>query len=424
MTVRSALLVAAFDSQLKWAAGVRGALEQQGFSCRTVIPSDVPSGFSEQQLLDYGGASGVESLTWDQLLAQAKRVDVVVLSVQGSFVSRFCHELHEWSLRTGERGPITVSGWVGVVLREVTAGYLDRCATDVIAVNSRSDERTFSAVAARLGIPTDNLVLSGLPLLAGSAHHVPDDGPIGTVLYADQPTMPSARRDRLYIYQRLVDYARAHPDRTVVLKPRTRPGEETIHRMRFHPEVLLEGVELPANFSIDYTPIVERLATLDLMLTVSSTAALEAVGAGVRTAFVSDLGVREPLGNHIFLGSGLLRTFDQISADDLGKPEPDWVDDYFVAVDDVSPVLRLAARVIELLESGDERPGEKVRRSTFFASQYELFDWRREQERIEAAMPRPRFTGLRRRGRLLGQALLPSRRLLDRLGRNVSQEGR
>jgi hypothetical protein len=96
-------------------------------------------------------------------------------------------------------------------------------------------------------------------------------------------------------------YAQAHPDRQVVLKPRHRIGEDTFHRMRFHPEVLLSGVRKPANFSIDYTPISERLTNLDLMVTISSTAALEAVGAGVRTAFVADLDVREQLGNHIFL---------------------------------------------------------------------------------------------------------------------------
>lgn len=418
MTARSALLVAAFDSQLKWAASVRGALEQHGFGARTVVPSDVPSSFSEQQLGDYGGSTGIEYLTWERLLAQALQVDVVVLVMQGSFVSRFCHELHDLIAPTGRPGPVTVSGWVGVVLREVTAGYLDRCATDVLAVNSRSDRRTFGEVAARLGLPTGNLVLSGLPLLAGSPHRVRPEGPIETVLYADQPTMPSGRGDRLYVYQRLVDYARSHPDRTVVLKPRTRPGEETIHRMRFHPEVLLEGVEHPPNFVIDYTPIVDRLPTLDLMLTVSSTAALEAVGAGVRTALVCDLGVREPLGNHIFLGSGLLRTFDAITKDDIGVPDPTWVEDYFFAVDDMSPVLRLAARVVELLDSDGQRPGQQVRQSAFFTSQHELFAHRKAMADAEPPPSLPRFAGLRRRGRLLGQAVLPSRSVLDRFARS------
>jgi hypothetical protein len=64
-------------------------------------------------------------------------------------------------------------------------------------------------------------------------------------MFADQPTVPQTREDRLYVYQRLLAYARAHPDRQVVLKPRHRIGEDTFHRMRFHPEVLLSGVRRP-----------------------------------------------------------------------------------------------------------------------------------------------------------------------------------
>lgn len=103
-------------------------------------------------------------------------------------------------------------------------------------------------------------------------------------MFADQPTVPQTQEDRLYVYQRLMAYAHAHPDRQVVLKPRHRIGEDTFHRMKFHPEVLLASLKKPPNFSIDYTPVSGRLASLDLMLTISSTAALEAVSAGVRTA--------------------------------------------------------------------------------------------------------------------------------------------
>jgi hypothetical protein len=132
-------------------------------------------------------------------------------------------------------------------------------------------------------------------------------------------------------------YADAHPDRQVVLKPRHRMGEDTFHRMRFHPEVLLASLKMPPNFSIDYTPVSDRLASLDLMLTISSTAALEAVGAGVRIAFIADLDVREQLGNHIFLGSGLLRTFDQLEKDQIGVPNKAWIEDYFFDTTGLSP---------------------------------------------------------------------------------------
>jgi hypothetical protein len=102
-------------------------------------------------------------------------------------------------------------------------------------------------------------------------------------------------------------------------------------------------VRKPPNFSIDYTPIADRLADLDLMLTVSSTAALESVGAGTRTALIADLDVLEQFGNHIFLDSGLLRTFDQLERDDIGIPAKNWFEDYFFDTHGVTPAQLLGS---------------------------------------------------------------------------------
>jgi lipopolysaccharide biosynthesis glycosyltransferase len=403
MTARTALLVVSFDSQLKWANSLRIALEAAGVQCRFVVPSDLRFSISAEQLADFGGTDDlpIEYLPWTDLLQEALTVDVVALVIQGSFVSRFCHQLHDLVAQTGAKPPVTIAGWVGVIIHEITAGFLDRFAVDLVAVNSRSDLRTFGQVCSGLGLPTDGLLLSGLPLLS-DYRPAPVGGPIRTVLYADQPTMPSSHRDRLFIYQQLIAYAEQHPDRTVVLKPRHRIEEGTIHRMKHHPEVVLEGVVRPPNFVIDYTPISERLNDLDLMLVLSSTAGLEAVGAGVRTAFIADLGVREPLGNHIFVDSGLLRTFQQLSDDDIGTPDPAWVDDYFVKhaedaahpedlVAHLTPAQKLAERVLELLEPGAVRPSKAAQESAYFQSQHRLLDYREATPTAGAATNPARF---------------------------------
>jgi hypothetical protein len=372
---RTAILVAAFDSQLKWAATIRHALQGQGFRCQVIVPSDIRHAVSDSQLADYGGSS-VQYQPWAEVIRSSFDVDAVVLSIQGPHVSRFMHDLYDAVAATGSRPPVTISGWVGVIIEKITAGYLERYATDVVAVNSRSDLRTFQAVAGSLELSTENLLLSGLPLLTGEYQAAPMDAPIRTVMFADQPTVPSGEADRLYLYQQLIAYAQAHPDRSVVLKPRHRIGEDTFHKMKFHPEALLAGVDRPANFSIDYTPISQRLSELDLMLTVSSTAALEAVGAGVRTAFIADLDIREQLGNHIFLDSGLLRTFDQVQRDEIGTPAESWVDDYFFDTDGRSPAEQIAIRTRELVED-PQRTTPTAWETPFFASQHKLFEYRR-----------------------------------------------
>ena len=411
---RTAILVAAFDSQLKWAGTIRRALLAQGFDCQVIVPSDIRHAISDAQLADYAGTS-VQYRPWADLVQRAFEVDAVVLAIQGPHVSRFTHDLFDVVARTGQRPPVTVSGWVGVIIEKITAGYLERYATDVVAVNSRTDLRTFQAVAASLELPTDNLLLSGLPLLTGGFHPAPDDAPIRTVLFADQPTVPAAAADRLYLYEQLIAYARAHPERQVVLKPRHRIGEDTFHKMEFHPETLLKGLPRPANFAIDYTPISQRLADLDLMLTVSSTAALEAVGAGVRTAFIADLDIREQLGNHIFLESGLLRTFDQVRRDEIGRPDPGWIDDYFFATDGRSPAEQIATRTAALVDDPD-RTTSPAWATPFFASQHKLFTYRRATVPLAGAA----FTGWAAKARPVAEWVLPAgvqRRLQHTLSR-------
>ena len=46
---RTAILVAAFDSQLKWAAAIRRGLESKGFACQIIVPSDIRHAISASQ---------------------------------------------------------------------------------------------------------------------------------------------------------------------------------------------------------------------------------------------------------------------------------------------------------------------------------------------------------------------------------------
>ncbi len=357
----TALLIAAFDSQLKWVAGIRDELVARGFDCPVVVP-DVRSALSPAQIAA-AGFDGVESVGWAELLDRAAASHVAVCGLSGPFTLRFTVDL---AARVGDDpGPVVVTGWVGVIIEKITAGYLDRVGSDVVAVNGVDDLEHFVTVAQQLELDPGNLLLSGLPIL-GSTATPPHDGPVRRVLFADQPTVPGPAPERRYLYRRLIDYAYAHPEREVLLKPRHRIGEDTFHRMVHHPENLLVGVDRPPNFRIDYTPISELLPSIDLLLTMSSTAALEAVGSGCRVGLVLDLGVHERYGNHVFLASGLLRTFDQLIADDLGTPDRFWLGGYFFDRPGTA-TQQIADRVETLLATG-ERPSKRIWASAYFRS--------------------------------------------------------
>ncbi len=367
---RTALLVAAFDSQLKWCAGIRDELESRGFASRVVVP-DTRSALSDQQVRDAGfGRPGrsdrVDRLPWDDLVAACLASDVVVSALAGPSTRRLSLDVAAGTSpsapSSGPPGPVLVSGWVGIIIEKITAGYLDRSGTDVVAVNSTDDLAHFRRTGRTLGVPTDNLVLTGLPFLS-SEPRPPRPGPVRTVLYADQPTVPATAPERAYVYRRLVEHARRHPDREVLLKPRHRPGEDTFHRMSHAPEGLLPA-DPPANFRIVHTPVPELLDQVDLLVTMSSTACLEAVDRGVRVALVLDLGVHERFGNHVFVDSGLLRTFDQIDTDDLGAPSSAFVRSWFGRRHSPAPVV-IVDRVEQLLASG-RRPSRGVWSSAYF----------------------------------------------------------
>lgn len=393
-TPPTALLIAAFDSQLKWCAGIRDVLETRGFSTRVVVP-DTRSALSPQQVRD-AGFEHVAEMSWPDLLSASLASDVVVSALAGPLTRRLSLALATAPADETD-GPVLVSGWVGIIIEKITAGYLDRSGSDVVAVNSADDLRQFRRAGESLDIPTDNLVLSGLPFLSFDPLP-PRGGPVRVVLYADQPTVPASADERSYVYRRLVDHARLHPEREVLLKPRHRKGEDTFHRMAHHPADLLANEDLPANFRIEHAPIAELLPRVDLMLTMSSTACLEALDHGCRVALVLDLGVHERHGNHVFLESGLLRTFDQIDADDLGTPSPSFLDSWFGGRDRPAATV-IVDRVEELLASG-HRPAQDVWRSAYFRAA-----GARPQP---GPPPRPRWMSaawdrrIRRRGPLVG----------------------
>lgn len=379
--MQRALFIASFDSQLKWCRNIREEFERQGFLCRTVVPG-VRSALSEEQIRA-AGFDSVEKASWEETVALAQAHDVVVTSLSGPMTRRLAFELSVSEL-PGPR-PVLVSGWVGIIIEKLTAGYLDRMGCDVVAVNSKEDLARFISTAETLNVPSNNLVLTGLPFLP-QARAPMRGGPIRKVLFADQPTVPENREERIFVWDQMIKYAQRHPDREVILKPRHRPDEDTFHKMKFAPEQMLEGRAFPPNFRIDYTPISEIIAEIDLLVTMSSTASLEALAVGTRVAYPLDLGIHERYGNHIFQNTGLLRTFAQIADDDIGTPSDTFIDSYFFEKDLPSFEL-IVARCTELLAQG-ERPVAAIWDSAFYksmrAGHFDVMELREEYRRQRA----------------------------------------
>ena len=277
--------------------------------------------------------------------------DVVVLALVGGAVQAMLHGLA--ALRLSAR-PVVVTGYVGVVYEKLADGLLLRHGADVVLANSRHDAERFRAVYEGVGADASAVTEAALPFLGGEPYR-PEEGR-DTVVFAAQPSVPASRAERTYLLRRLVEHARLHPDREVLLKLRSKPGEHTTHIEELPYQRLAERIPggPPPNFRLVYGHMGEVLDGADLLVTVSSTAALESLHRRIPTAVLTDLGVREALGNHHFIGSGLLTSWDHLDGGHRPEPDAGWLAGQGVAADGTYATAYDAARarVVALLAAG------------------------------------------------------------------------
>jgi hypothetical protein len=360
--VRIAVL-ADSDTRWKWGALTARRISPHAAADDAPKPSIELSGFllrgratpTARQLAEVGvPADDLREVTGSEFLRAMKdeQYDVVVLALVGGAVQAMLHGLAALRL---PRRPVVVTGYVGVVYEKLADGLLLRHGADVVLANSRHDADRFRAVYEGVGADASCVTEAALPFLGGAPYRAQDDR--DTVVFAAQPSVPESRADRTYLLRRLVEHARLHPDRDVLLKLRSKPGEHTTHLEELPYQRLADRLPggLPPNFSLVYGHMGEVLDRTDLLVTVSSTAALESLHRRIPTAVLTDLGVREALGNHHFLGSGLLTSWDRIDGGHRPAPDPEWLARQGVAADGSYDTAFDAARkrVAELLE----RPG-------------------------------------------------------------------
>ncbi|MEU3773680.1 DUF6716 putative glycosyltransferase [Streptomyces sp. NPDC032472] len=253
------------------------------------------------------------------------RPDVIVLALVGGAVQAVLHGIRALWPAPAAR-PVVVTGYVGVVYEKLADGLLLRHGADLVLANSRHDAERFRAVYEGVGAAAESVTETALPFLDGAPYR-PAGSRARRVVFAVQPSVPDSRADRAYLLRRAAGHARLHPDREVLVKLRSRPGEHTTHLEEQPYQRLAERVPggLPVNCRLVYGNMGEVLDGTDLLVTVSSTAALESLYRGIPTAVLTDLGIREALGNHHFLGSGCLASWDQLDAGLLPEASPAWL---------------------------------------------------------------------------------------------------
>ncbi|MFD3872047.1 DUF6716 putative glycosyltransferase [Streptomyces sp. NPDC058623] len=338
------------DTRWKWGAGLAvGLAPGSAVHAHMVRGRSTPTA---RQLAEVGiSPASLTEVTLASFAAapELDEADLVILGTVGGATHAALHALAR-RFRTARRRPIVMTGYVGVVYEKMADGLLLRAGADIVLANSPFDRRRFAEIYEPLGIPASCIVQTALPFLDQrpyDANRTHARHPY-TVCFAVQPSVPADRNGRLYLLRRAISHARLRPGRDVLVKLRSKPGEATTHVEAHHYQVLAEQLEepLPPNLHFVYGNMSETLDRTDLLVTVSSTAALESMHRGMPTAILSDLGVREMHGNHYFIASGCVTDWSAIDEGAAPLARESWTTDQ--GIRPLDPYGELRTRIDEL----------------------------------------------------------------------------
>lgn len=334
--------VADADSFVKWAGALLDSIPDADSSLAIV---QTPLAVSlDQQRAALAGTRLTDDLVsrirFEDVLPWLERTrpDVVVVSGRGPFVRLVMTRIDLLDQR-----PVVVSGMPGMSIPAQRGAALYRRYSDLLVVHSRRERSAFAQLAASLGLDLE-IGLATLPYARRAAQRRAE----GTdLVFAAQAIVPRDRADREQVAGILRAAALARPDRRVVVKLRSRRehGEQETHFERAEYTELL--ADRPANLMFSHEPMSAALQRAEGLVTVSSTAAVEAIAQGVPVIALDTFGVTKANLNTVFVGSGLLGDADDVIARRFRHPTESWMQHNYFHDEAESG---WSARVMQLVE--------------------------------------------------------------------------
>ncbi|MET2012811.1 DUF6716 putative glycosyltransferase [Microbacterium chocolatum] len=333
------------DSYVKWAAHLLGRLGPAWSPQLTVVTT--PLVVSDAQLTSALAGSGLAELAvvrsdldavTDRL--RAAPPDVVLLAGRGPLVRLLASVVADVVPR-----PVIVTGLPGISIPATRKALLYRAQCDLFVVHSQRERREFAALAQEKGVP-HRFALATLPFARGGASGRLAAGSCETaaaeagtdLVFAAQAKVPALAADRRRVARALVRAAHARPDRRVVVKLRAAAGEsQTHHEETGYRDLIAELGPSPANLVFSTAPMARALDTAEGLVTVSSTAAIEAIARGIPVIALDSFGISAELINEVLADADLLGSEGDVAARRFRHPAQRWREDnYFhdACVDD------------------------------------------------------------------------------------------
>ncbi len=348
------------DSYVKWSAALLGTLPARMEAELLIVETElVVSAAQQAAALIRSGLepSRVRRIEYGEL-ADALRAlapDAVLVGARGP-VARVLVAL----VATLDPRPVIVSGLPGISIPATTAAMVHRTQCDLFVLHSTREIAAFSELARRRGL-TQRFALAGLPF-ARRTHAATRADSSTDLVFASQAIVPREREDRVRIARLLIAAAREDPDKRVVVKERARVGEHQTHAQKHgYPELLRRMGPVPDNLVISTESMARALDTAEGLVTVSSTAAIEAVARGIPVIALDTFGVDDALINTAFVESGLLGSEADVVRRDFRLPSAQWLArNYFHDPADEDWIDEMV-RLVELRQAGElpEKPARE-----------------------------------------------------------------
>lgn len=318
------LAVADADSYLKWSVATLDRLPGSWDRRQAIVSSPLTP--SPAQTV---AAAGVELSPVSLARLHASLLhdppDVLMLACTGPTVQ----VLAGLPAVRGRRRPVLVTGLPGINF-PVSARAVDfRQGCDLFVAHSRRERAELVAMTAQRASGLA-VALARLPFLTAGAETA--SAGEGDVVFAAQAKVPARREDRTAILRAL---SQLGPPGSAVVKVRALPGERQTHHEALDYAELWQDLLIRREVAPDSVRFVAGsmnavLRAARSLVTVSSTAALEAMDRGVPVVVLNDFGVDPTMINLVFEGSGCLGDLADVRAGRGFDPDPGWLaDNYF-----------------------------------------------------------------------------------------------
>ncbi|TDD19924.1 DUF6716 putative glycosyltransferase [Nonomuraea diastatica] len=326
------LAVADSDSYLKWAACLLGDLPAGSVTELAVVRTPIAPSPEQIAAALIGPTSGpvsgpvsghgsgreappVMSARSVRRLAERTRPDVILVACTGPVVDVLVSEVFAGL----KPRPVFVSGLPGISVPATEKAWVFRSGCDLFVVHSEREVAEFREIAGRLG-GGGAVGLARLPFLRPDA--VAGGG--NRIVFATQAKVPRPREERERVLLALAELAGRRPELDVVVKLRALEDERQTHNERYHYQRLWREMGEPGRLAFAAGSMHDQLTRAAGFVTVSSTAALEAIAVGVPSLVLSDFGVSAEMINLVFEGSGLLGTLDDLAKGDFRTASAEW----------------------------------------------------------------------------------------------------